>query len=486
VRSSTEVFAPCDGEIRLNAPSGGSGNNFTYRWSTGDTTRNLTNLCEDLYIVTITNEDGCTRIDSFDLGVLNANGMIDKPECGTGGVTGSIDVTVLDGQPPFTYLWNTGVLTEDLDSIDAGTYTVTITEASGASITRTFVVDSDSGLSVSMAFGADYRGFGVSCNGAEDGMLLANATAIDSMTTLEYAWVNADRDTVGREPTLVNIGAGIYQVLVSDGRCTETAQLAVTEPEAIQVVMVDVVSSSCSGDGNGEATVIVEGGAGDFSYAWSGLENNNFPTALGLAGGDYTVTITDRNDCSTTTEFTVTETMPLTLETSFVPITSASGGGTVAVAVTGGTPMDGYTYIWFDPNEDIIASGRDSIVDKLTLAGEYLVRVEDFNGCTAMATVELPNADGCLETRRVITPNGDGKNEAFIISCVESFARTRLEIYSRWGTAVFIQDNYDGQWMGTDGDGNRVPDGVYYYVLQYTDFAGEEQQQQGTITVLTE
>lgn len=491
VRSSTEVFAPCDGEIRLNAPGGGSGNNFTYNWSNGNVTRNLTNLCEGIYVVTITNEDGCTRIDSFNLQTFNANAVVQSPECGTDDTSGSIDLTVNTGQAPFTFEWNTGATTEDLPNISAGTYTVTITEASGVEIVRVFEVNDNSNVGVSMAFGRDYRGFGVSCSGAEDAMLLATAKILDpmSMTTLEdltYAWVNMAGDTLSRDSMLVNVGAGIYQVLVSDGICTATSQLAVTEPEAIEIVDVEVLASSCAGEGNGEATLVIEGGAGGFSYEWAGIPDNNFPTAIGLTGGDYMVTITDRNECSVTTEFTIAETAPLMLETSFIPITGAGGGGTVAVAVTGGTPMNGYTYIWQGPDGNIVSSGQDSLIDKLSQAGEYFVMVEDFNGCTATATVTLPNADGCLETRRVITPNGDGKNEAFEISCVESFVNTRLEIYTRWGTAIFLQDNYDGQWMGTDGDGNRVPDGVYYYVLLYTDFNGDQQQQQGTITVLTE
>lgn len=498
VRSSTEVFSPCDGEIRLNAPSGGSGRNFTYQWSNEATTRNIIDLCEGLYIVTITNEEGCTRIDSFDVQTLSASGIIDSPECDSGDTTGAINLRVDNGQGPFTYEWTwmeNGTMrtdtSEDLTSIEAGIYTVRVTEVSGVSITRVFEVKGNGRLNVKMTFGADYRGFGVSCNGAEDAILLAEGESVDSSAMLTYAWVNSARDTISRSAELDNVGADIYEVLVSDGSCTVSARLAVTEPAAIIINEIDIVSSSCAGDAdaNGEAMVVVSGGAGNpYTYNWSEPvpEDNNFPTAIGLAGGNYAVTVTDRNGCSVVESFSIAETTPITLETSFIPI-SSSGGGSITAVVSGGTPMNGYRYVWEGPNMMGIINNnpRDSMIDKLTEAGEYFLMVEDFNGCTVMTTVNLPNQDGCLETRSIITPNGDGKNETFGIRCVESYKDTRLEIYNRWGTAVFNQSNYDGQWAGTNGNGETVADGVYFYVLIYTDFDGEEKQQQGTVTVLT-
>ncbi|MEM0995403.1 MAG: gliding motility-associated C-terminal domain-containing protein, partial [Bacteroidota bacterium] len=139
-----------------------------------------------------------------------------------------------------------------------------------------------------------------------------------------------------------------------------------------------------------------------------------------------------------------------------------------------------------NPENMVIQTAQGPVLADLSKAGEYMLMVEDFNGCTTSITIALEDVEGCLEARSVITPNGDGKNENFIIRCVEAYKDTRLEVYSRWGHLVYAEDAYSSAWAGQSLDGSIVPDGVYYYVLIYTDFGGEQQQQQGTITVLTE
>ncbi|NJL75037.1 MAG: gliding motility-associated C-terminal domain-containing protein [Saprospiraceae bacterium] len=91
-----------------------------------------------------------------------------------------------------------------------------------------------------------------------------------------------------------------------------------------------------------------------------------------------------------------------------------------------------------------------------------------------------------MTNRSVITPNGDGKNENFEIKCIEFYSETNIQIFSRWGQLVFFADNYDGTWSGRDMDGTLLPDGAYFYVLQFIDIDDKMKQVKGTVTIMTE
>jgi gliding motility-associated-like protein len=66
----------------------------------------------------------------------------------------------------------------------------------------------------------------------------------------------------------------------------------------------------------------------------------------------------------------------------------------------------------------------------------------------------------------LITPNLDGNNELFIIQGVETFGRTELTVFNRWGTRVYENKNYDNTWNGVDENENPLPDDTYFFVLK--------------------
>ena len=93
----------------------------------------------------------------------------------------------------------------------------------------------------------------------------------------------------------------------------------------------------------------------------------------------------------------------------------------------------------------------------------------------------------CLEERIVITPDGNGSNDEFIINCIEELQDTHLEVYNRWGQLVFETDNYDNTWEGTSQNGELLPEGPYFFVLDYRDNgSGNMTQFRGSLTILKE
>ena len=106
----------------------------------------------------------------------------------------------------------------------------------------------------------------------------------------------------------------------------------------------------------------------------------------------------------------------------------------------------------------------------------------------------IPPIDSVI-VPNVITPNGDGVNDGFIIRGLMSYTSDRtVKIFNRWGTLVYESLSYDNAtpWDGRDKGGQRVPAGVYFYIVDAYDapnntppaFAGRRRRWNGNVTVL--
>ena len=117
----------------------------------------------------------------------------------------------------------------------------------------------------------------------------------------------------------------------------------------------------------------------------------------------------------------------------------------------------------------------------------YILEVTDDNGCTAEMLFEVRDcaAPGtpCFQGISVITPNSDNINDEFIITCVSDNPNT-LTIFDRWGRTVFEDTNYSNDWEGIDLDGEALPEGAYYWVLEVLFDNGDSRVMKGTVTLL--
>ncbi len=134
----------------------------------------------------------------------------------------------------------------------------------------------------------------VSCNGNSDGSVLVSATGGTGNYT--YNW-SSGQSTANPN----NLAAGSYVVTVSDSNgLTETATATVGQPAQVSVVVSNLTDVTCSGNNDGSILINAIGGVGNFQYAWS---NNTFTQFIdNLSAGTYTVTISDGNGCTATSE----------------------------------------------------------------------------------------------------------------------------------------------------------------------------------------
>ncbi|WP_164108667.1 MULTISPECIES: MBG domain-containing protein [Sphingobacterium] len=350
------------------APTGGT-LPYTYSWApSGGTNATASGLSVGVYTVTVTDANGCTTTRSFTitqptaLSAANGGGKTDV-SC-NGGANGTATVAPTGGTPAYTYSWApSGGTGATATGLTAGTYTVTVTDANACQTTRTFTINQPA-----TALSATIASTNVSCNGGGNG----TATVVVSGGTPSYTYSWAPSG--GTNATATGLGVGTYTCTITDANaCSITRSVTITQPTAMSAV-TSKTNVSCNGGSNGTATIVPSGGTGPYTYSWAPSGGTN-ATATGLAVGNYTVTVTDANNCTITRGFTITQPTAMNITTSRTDLAcNGAANGIASVNVTGGVPP--YSYSWAP------YGGTASMATGLA-AGTYTVTITDANSCTA-------------------------------------------------------------------------------------------------------
>jgi gliding motility-associated-like protein len=381
----------CNGSLTVNACGQGP---FTYNWSNGATTSAISSLCSGSYTVTV-KSGGCLSLTDTAMatlspgsGSLTTSTAITSPAC-SGGNNGTASATASGGTSPYTYLWLPGgQTTTAVTGLSAGTYTCAITDKTGCTDSLKIVVTQPAALTASFSSIKN-----ISCNGGTDGSLGTSPTG--GTTPYSYSWSNG---ATGSSNTGLTVGSYTLTVTDSNG-CTATASANISQP-AVLSATINPINVSCNGSSTGSATANPTGGTPKYTYSWTNGATSN--TATGLSAGNYTVTVTDTNGCSTTAAITITQPPPM--GTVMGPNTNVKchGGntGSTEVTVSGGSPN--YTYSWTGGSTNSSASGLS--------AGTYTVTVTDATGCsvTASTTITQPKQlkDSLVSTTQVACSGG--------------------------------------------------------------------------------
>src|SRR5690606_16534967 len=128
---------------------------YAYLWNTNppQTTATATGLLAGVYRCTITDDDGCTSVQSVNVQydpLVQASLTPVKALCLS--ATGSVNCTVTGtGQAPYTFAWSNGETTQNISNVPKGNYTVTVTDANNCSIVKSAYVQSYTNMSLSVA-----------------------------------------------------------------------------------------------------------------------------------------------------------------------------------------------------------------------------------------------------------------------------------------------------------------------------------------------
>ena len=227
----------------------------------------------------------------------------------------------------------------------------------------------------------------------------------------------------------------------------------------------------------GEATPSFNLSGGDPSggeYSGTGVANNVFyPNVAGTGIHTITYTHTIGSCIATDTETITISSSPIVIQSSVEQETCSEGGLMIHAH-----PMFGsgyYDFLWSD----------GSLENPLTYAeaGYYNVLISDANDCYSLLDgIAVDSALTCIEMTNTFTPNNDGVNDTWNLD-FSNFSEVNLVIFNKWGSEIASFTDLVFSWDGTY-NGNDLPAGTYYYIIQLTESTGSLINQSGPITII--
>jgi gliding motility-associated-like protein len=346
-----------------STPAGGTAP-YTYLWSNGAVTQNISSLGSGTYSVTVKDANNCTATATTTLTQPSlVSGLISNQtnvSC-NGGSDGSVTVVANGGTSPYSYLWSDAQATATATGLAAGNYTVTISDANSCSTTVSLIITEMAGLSITATAANPL------CSGATSGS--ANVTVSGGYLPYTFAWSNG---SVAQNA--INLAAGSYTVTATDGQnCQITASVTIVTPSAMVITTNTSTNISCFGGTNGSASVNVTGGTPPYTYLWAANPTLNSSTNSALPAGNNSITVTDINGCTATHSITLTEPLALTLSVSSDLIICSGVATNLSANANGGTPA--YSYFWNNQ------TGASSFTVNPTTTTIYDVYTTDANGC---------------------------------------------------------------------------------------------------------
>ena len=365
-----------DGTASLAVQGGTPTSGYTFQWSgaPGQNSPNATGLSAGVQTVTVSDANGCFDIDTFTINEPNdaLSGYITAANALCfGSSTGELGAVITGGTRPYQYTWNSTPVqtTVVADSLPAGTYNLSVTDANGCSLELTSTIGEPTELTVSATVLQH-----VSCFGGSNGAVAVNATS-GGVGPYTYVWTDPSGQ-VGLNAS--NLSAGAISVLVTDANAC-TAMATVTLTEGTPITVTETVSNiSCHGltDGSinitGSNKVLV-------NYSWSnGMVSN---PVTGLGAGNYTVTVTDADGCQETFNYTITEPAPISLSIASTNSILCYGDGNAATQVTATGGTSPYNYNW--------SNGATTRTASNLTPGTYDVTVTDSRGCFETTSISI-------------------------------------------------------------------------------------------------
>ena len=408
---NASCFGAHDGRLEVSVEDGKRP--FTYRWSNGTTDSLAQNLSAGIYSVTITDADGNLLTLNKEVtqpSAITLSENLFNPSC-SASANGSIDLSVSGGSGAYTYLWSNGATTQDIANLNAGLFTVTVTDSSGCSKQASYMLVNNVRILLS---GVVTK---ASCGQTNGGV---NATVTGGATPYAYQWDNGETTE-----DLANVGIGTYRLTVTDANgCKGTSTFVVTQNNTVAVAFA-VTPAGCFNEAIGAIDLTVSGGTAPYTYAWQ-----HGPTTqdlTGLAATIYRVTVTDNAGCSVQSAINVPK---KSIQVNADVINPRCNGDTTGSIVV--VPIDGtvtYTYQW--SNGQTTNSVNDVPV------GTYTVVVTDPTGCSRTLSYTLTQPAAVAPTA-VVSNNNCGSEGNFSIDLSVTGGKTPYAYL--WSTGATTQD----------------------------------------------
>lgn len=418
-----------------------------YSWSPTTSMTNETSLTPSVcpitnqsYTLTVTDSAGCASAsDVVNVTVTNNNCCpfeisytSSQPACGL--TDGSIDISITNGSGNYSYSWLSGPVTEDLNNLGAGSYTITVTDIDlNCQKDTTILLSSPNSPILN-----DTNIVATSC-----GLANGSVTLFVSGGTAPLSY------SIGASPAQAsnvfsNLAGGTYSFTYSDANsCSNTIQITVPSSIASIIDSTQVIQTSC-GQNNGNI-VIFASGSGTLEYS---IDNGtNFSTNANFANlspGNYNLVVRDANNCISNTQLEVINSSSNPLIDSVVNISPSCGiaDGSINIFASNGQAPLSYS---IDNGVNFQASSSFSSL----AAGVYNLVVQDANNCNVSQIVNLnaanaPSIDNltgtdpsCANNDGSITVNASGGQAPLTYSIDNGSNFQASNVFSNLGSGSF-------------------------------------------------
>jgi gliding motility-associated-like protein len=428
--------------VATAAPGGGAIRNYT--WSTGAIGDTLFNVGAGVYTVTVTDANGCTKVDSQRLipparvEIDTARKVVEHPSC-PGSLNGRIIIPVKGGVgSPYTYTWSAGQTQTGtvFAGLAQGWYRFTISDRNSCTFVDSVKLTDPDSIRVVFSDLQAVSCFGICNNNRGDGAATVRAFGGTSRNG-KYGFAWSSNETTANNVTdnsrAVALCQGRQSVTVTDDQnnCWVKYDVVIPARDSFRFDSLVITPTSCNGKKDGAAYLRVSGGTPVYRYVWTdstrNIINNTNSGIFNVGKGNYTLLVTDSKQCTFSIGLTVNQPDTMKIDTVRRLTTEVTchglSDGQIAIRRRGGN-AGRTTYTWSTPN------GLDSLASNLR-AGSYAVTATDLKGCrdSMIYTVKQPDSiyffmqrpapprcNGQSTTLKVDTVYGSKRQYPFLIS----------------------------------------------------------------------
>ncbi len=471
---SVDATCGCDGAITV-AASGGSG---TYQYSMDNRisfqiSNAFTNVCQGNYDVIAQDGNGCSGTGTVVVGassslVINSVNAADAScyqTCDGSiaiGATGAVEYSI-DGGSAFQNA-NT------FNMLCAGRYDIVVTDGGSCQVFDTVTISEPAAINV--AASAQDALCASACNGTID------ITAAGGVAPYLYS---TDNGIAFQTSNLFsNVCAGTYNIVVADDHdCSDTTNVTVHEPVALNILLTPN-DASCNEYCDGNVQITASGGMPPYAYVLPGVSSTNATQINNLCAGNYALTVTDDNNCSLTSSFSIGEPPLLTVNAGIDD--SVRLGESVALFPTF-SDTDAVSNVEWSPNTGLSCSICMRPEASPPETQTYTMTVTDVNGCTYSDDIQIiVYTEPLINIPNAFSPNGDMVNDVFYVNGRE-IESIRLYVFNRWGAKLFETTDLTQGWDGTCR-GKMMDAGVYVYMTEVQFALGKKEILKGSLTLL--
>ncbi|MBC8265666.1 MAG: gliding motility-associated C-terminal domain-containing protein [Flavobacteriales bacterium] len=384
-------------------------------------TVNISNLISGNYVADITYSNNCPpftdTIALIDPLVMSANYTFNNISC-FGDNDGNIDLTVIGGTLPYTFLWSGpnsfSASSEDINLLYEGIYSVLVSDFNGCSYFYNIPIQEPDKITLSASI------TDLSCVSVNDGVI--DVMVSGGTPSFNYSWSNGASTSL-----LNNLSVGEYILTLTDNKnCLQTDTFEIKA--ATFLTSASVFDIKCNGDSDAFIDIEIIGGNYPYTYNW----NNGTSTQdiINVGAGVYQVSVTDVTNCTIDTTIIISQPTPLNAIATTTNVSCYGGNnGSSTLQITGGIPP--YISDW---------NGLDTLN---FFAGTHPFQITDSNGCVFNASVNISQPDSLSISFNTSNVQCVGDANGAIDISVLSGSGTPNYTFSWTGPNSFISNSED-------------------------------------------